>query len=214
MEFDNIIKIRLFNIFKKMIIIILGGIGSGKTLSAVKEIVDNKQFALTNFKLKNVENYHRLKISDILVKDEKKYRVNWDFWEDIRKKHKNYSIFLDEIHNIIHSRRSMTSVNIQMSKWVSQIRKILADHPTNHLYLISQTARKIDVDFRDLAQIVILCRKYEFGSIVLIKQMWFEGMQNYEFGRKKLMTRFWGNKYYRYFKTGELVTFSDADKFL
>jgi hypothetical protein len=59
-----------------MIIIILGGIGSGKTLTAVKEIVDNKQYALTNFKLKNVKNYHRLKIADILIKEDKKYKVN------------------------------------------------------------------------------------------------------------------------------------------
>lgn len=197
-----------------MIIIILGGIGSGKTLSAVKDIVDNKQYALTNFKLKNIRNYHRLKISDILVKEEKKYRVNWEFWENVRSSHKNYSIFLDEIHNIIHSRRSMSSVNIQMSKWVSQIRKILADHPTNHLYIISQTVRKIDVDFRDLAQIVILCRKYQLGYRTIIRQTWFNGMRDYEIGRKKLMTKFYGNKYFKYFKTGELVTFSDAEEFL
>ncbi len=197
-----------------MIIIILGGIGSGKTLSAVKEIVDNDQFCLTNFKLKNVKNYHRMKISDILIKDEKKYRVNWKFWEDMRKKHKRYSIFLDEIHNIIHARRSMSSVNIRMSQWVSQIRKILADHPTNHLYLISQTARKIDIDFRDLAQIVIHCRKYEIGKRVIIKQNWYDGMSAYEFGRKKIITRFMANRYFKYFKTGELVTFSDAEDYI
>jgi hypothetical protein len=101
-----------------------------------------------------------------------------------------------------------------MSKWVSQIRKILADHPTNHLYLISQTARKIDVDFRDLAQIVILCRKYELGYRIIIRQTWFNGMTDYTFGRKKLTSKFWGNRYFKYFKTGELVTFSDAEEFL
>lgn len=197
-----------------MIIIIIGGIGSGKTLSVVKEVVDNDNYVLTNFKLKNIKNYHRLKIGDILKKDDKKFSVNWDFWEKLRSKHERYSIFIDEIHNIIHSRRSMSNVNIQMSKWVSQIRKILADHPKNHLYIISQTERKIDVDFRDLAQIVIVCRKYQIGNRVYIKQTWFNGMQDYYNGRKKLVTKFLGNDYFRYFNTDELVTFSDADEFL
>ncbi len=197
-----------------MIIIILGGIGSGKTLSAVKEIIDNKQFCLTNFKLKNTRNYHRLKVSDILLKEENKFRVNWEFWESMRKKHKNYSIFLDEIHNIIHARRSMSNVNIQMSKWVSQIRKILSDHPTNHLYLISQTIRKIDVDFRDLAQIIIQCRKFQFGTRTVIRQQWFNGMQSYESNRKAFTSKFVGNKYFKFFKTDELVTFSDAEDFI
>jgi hypothetical protein len=101
-----------------------------------------------------------------------------------------------------------------MSKWVSQIRKILADHPTNHLYIISQTVRKIDVDFRDLAQIVILCRKYIVGYRVVIKNKWYDGMQAYESGKSALSSKFYGNKYFKYFKTGELVTFSDADDFL
>lgn len=197
-----------------MIIIILGGIGSGKTLSAVKEIVDNRQYSLTNFKLINIKHYHRLKVSDILIKEEKKYRVNWEFWENIRSSHKNYSIFLDEIHNVIHSRRSMSSMNIQMSKWVSQIRKILADHPTNHLYIISQTIRKIDVDFRELAQIIILCRKYIYRNRTIIRQQWFNGIEDFEAGHKRLTTKFYGNPYFKHFKTGELVTFSDAEEFI
>jgi len=129
-----------------MIIILLGGIGSGKSLSAVKEIIDTNQYALTNFNLMGIKNFHRIKFADIIKKEKKGLKVNWEFWEDVRRKHKNYSIYLDEIHNIIHSRRAMSKTNILMSKWVSQIRKILSDSPNNHLYLISQTMRKIDVD--------------------------------------------------------------------
>lgn len=198
-----------------MIIVLLGGIGSGKTLSAVKEIVDNEQYALTNFKLKKVKNYHRIKISDIIMKDDKgKLSVNWDFWEKMRKKHKSYSIYLDEIHNIIHARRSMSRMNIQMSKWVSQIRKVLADHPTNHLYIISQTKRKIDIDFRDLSQIVIDCTSYEVGDNIIIKQKWYDGMPSYEFGKKTFTKAFRGNKYFNFFDTNEMVTFSDAEDFI
>lgn len=86
----------------------LGGIGSGKTLSAVKEIHNRNQFAITNFKT-NFNNYHRIKIEDIIqyTDDKKKSaKVNWKFWEEVKSKHKSYSIYLDEVHNLIHSRRS------------------------------------------------------------------------------------------------------------
>lgn len=202
-----------------MIIILLGGIGSGKSLSVVKEIVDKKQYALTNFNLKNISNFHRIKVSDILVRIENDkgkvdFKVNWDFWEKIRKKNKNYSIYLDEIHNIIHARRSMSKVNILMSKWVSQIRKILSDTPNNHLYLISQTLRKIDVDFRDLAQIFIWCRKFEINGNVYIKQYWYNGIESYLMNKRSAVKVFKGNGYFKYYKTGEMITFSDAEKFL
>lgn len=199
-----------------MIICLLGGIGSGKTLSAVKFIADNRQFALTNFKLKNIKDYHRIKVSDIIIKDEEKKKlvVNWDYWEKIRKSQTSFSIYLDEIHNIIHSRRSMSRINILMSKWVSQIRKILSDHPTNHLYIISQTASKIDKDFRDLAQVIIYCQKQEKKKKVYIKQSYYNSMFNLDIGRKRAIKVFCGNPYFRFYKSTELVTFADAEEYI
>jgi len=197
-----------------MIIILLGGIGSGKSLSAVKEIIDTNQYALTNFNLMGIKNFHRIKFADIIKKEKKGLKVNWEFWEDVRRKHKNYSIYLDEIHNIIHSRRAMSKTNILMSKWVSQIRKILSDSPNNHLYLISQTMRKIDVDFRDLAQIIIWCKKIIRRNRVFIKQYWFNGFDSFVMERKYLTRGFLGNRYFKYYKTGEMVTFTDAEEYL
>jgi len=197
-----------------MIILILGGVGSGKTLSVVKEIINNNQYALTNFNLQNIDNYHRIKVKDIITKNKKACAVNWKFWEKIRNTHKNYSIYLDEVHNIIHSRRSMSKVNIVMSKWVSQIRKILSDSPNNHLYLISQTLRKIDIDFRDLSQLVCRCRKYEFGGKIYIKQEWFAGVEDYLMGIKRYAFRFQANPYYKYYDRLGLVTFEDAEEYV
>lgn len=206
-----------------MIIIILGGIGSGKTLSVVKEIIDKKSLAYTNFKLKDIKNYHRISVSDIIKKDtvtemnqrkKERLRVNWEFWEDVRKGKKDYSIYLDEIHNIIHSRRAMSKVNILMSKWVSQIRKILSDNPVNHLYIISQTIRKIDIDFRELAQIIVYCRKYVIKGKVYIKQYWYDSIDNFIFGRYKLKKVFLGNNYFKYYDSTALVTFEDAEEFI
>lgn len=198
-----------------MIITILGGIGSGKTLSVVKEIKDKNQFPLVNFRLDNIK-YHRLKFLDILLQDEKnKYcGVNWDFWDIIRKKHRNYSIYLDEIHNIVSSRQSMSRRNVLMSKWLSQIRKILSDSKTNHLYIISQTSRKIDVDFRELAQWFVLCKKYNINGKIWIKQYYYKGYDNFMIGHSHFRKVFLGNPYFKYYDTKEMVRFSDGEDYL
>lgn len=203
-----------------MIIIYLGGIGSGKTLGCVKDIIDNNQYAVTNFKLNLPDKqFYRIKVSDI-IKHEKigkasKYGVNWGFWSDMLKAHPNYSIYLDEVHNIVHARRSMSHMNIQMSKWISQIRKILADKPKNHLFLISQTIRKIDVDFRELAQIVVKCSKVDTTKgRVLFRQDFYSSVDNYLCGIKRCTKIFNGKHYYPYYNYKELVTFEDVDEYL
>jgi len=101
-----------------------------------------------------------------------------------------------------------------MSKWVSQIRKILQDNPNNHLYLISQTERKIDVDFRELAQIIIYNIKQKIGEHIFIKQYWYEGIENYEINKCRLKTRFYANPYFKNYDYLGLVTFKDAEEFI
>lgn len=198
---------------KKMIISIIGGIGSGKTLSAVKEIIDYQNFPITNFRLKTI-NYHRLKYPDIIETKDKKLTVNWKFWESIRKNHNFYSIFLDEAHNIINARTSMSKNNIILSRWISQIRKILSDHPRNHIYIITQKPRKIDVNFRDLTQVVIECEKLEQNNKVYIIQRYYEGFDNYYLNRLKAKLIYRAEKYFQFFNTNEMVKFSDADEYV
>ncbi len=207
-----------------MIICYIGGIGSGKTLSIVKEIVDRKNYPITNFDLKKIK-FHRLSFDDLITTDEileegqKKpkiiKKVNWAFWEGIRKKHKYFSVYLDEAHNIINARASMSKSNILLSKWVSQIRKVLSDDPVNHLYIITQKPRKIDINFRDLTQIVINCSCIEFkkGKIYIV-QDFYDGFDAYYEGRKKARTWFKANPYFKYYDTKEMVTFSDADIYI
>ncbi len=207
-----------------MIFLYLGGIGSGKTLSAIKYIVDNHQFCYTNFAMKNYEDYHRIKFEDIIkteveeVEGKRKPRViknvNWDFWEKARKKHNSFSIVLDEVHNIMHSRTSMTKTNILMSKWISQIRKILSDHPENHLILISQKIRKIDVDARELAQAIIQCKKIELDEGTFIIQDIFGDIDHYMFGRRMGRKIYRGEQYFKYYDMLDLVTFEDAEQFI
>jgi len=201
-----------------LIICFLGGIGSGKTLSIVREIITRKIYPFTNFNL-NVS-HHRLMFSDIVnIETDEKGRnrltgVNWAYWEDVVKKHKHYSIFLDEMGGVISARTSMSKKNILITKWLSQIRKILQDSESNHIYFISQTARQVDVIFRELAQVIVHCRTRKVAGELYIIQDYYNGIENFYAcvcaGRKY----FKAAPYYKYYNRNEMVRFSDGEDYL
>lgn len=205
-----------------MIVVFLGGIGSGKTLSAIREIRKRKQFVFTNFNIKQIKDYHRIKFTDVIIPGEKKsdYDVNWKFWEKQRSKHDYFSIYLDEVHNIIDARASNTVINRLMSKWVSQIRKITSDTTQNNLFLISQKIRRIDVNFRELAHVFVECRKVQTFDKndkpvkTFIVQDYFNGIDNYEKDRRACRLAFRAEPYYKYYDTTEMVKFSDVETYI
>lgn len=196
-----------------MIIAFIGNVGSGKTVSMVKSIVDYKGVAYTNFNLKDCD-YTRLKFEDLIILKNEKKDVNWKKWDEIRGKHKYFSIFLDEVDELINARASMTKRNMLLSRWVAQIRKILKDNPDNHLFISTQTPRKIDVNFRDLTHIVVRCKKIEKGNKVFIVQDYYEGFDDWNNGVKSAKKYFLANKYFKYYDTNEMVYFEDAEKYL
>lgn len=108
----------------------------------------------------------------------------------------------------------MTKTNILMSRWISQIRKILQDNPKNHIYLISQTMRKIDVDFRELAQLIAVCRKYQIKEKTYIKRTWYAGINGYMTGKKLRTDAFLGNPYFKNYTTEEIIKFSDLGEYI
>ena len=201
-----------------MIIFIIGNIGSGKTICGVREIVTSGNFPIVNFKLKGLK-YHRLRFSDIIttVEDEKGKKtmsVNWDFWNDFKTKHKNFSIFLDEAHSIISSRNSHSKQNQLLSNWIAQIRKILSDSMTNHIYIISQRIRRIDINFRELCHIVITCEKVEHKDKIYILLKYYDGVEGYENNSIKGKVLFSANQYFKYYNTLEMVQFSDGGEYV
>lgn len=186
-----------------MINIISGGVGSGKSVTAVKHAVDEAKHnkILTNFRLKKISHY-RLKKNDIIKRFHDKKRkiidskVNWDFWE----KHRNCDIFLDEVHNIINARNAMSKQNKLMSEWLSQIRKVwgasgdqnlidklrrvsnnafskiidAAIAKSNNIWLITQRPRKLDVNFRELSHCLVQCNKVQRGKdVFILNNYWF-----------------------------------------
>jgi len=143
-----------------MIKIICGGIGSGKTLKATKSIIDSHYITFGNYKILNKNNYHRLKFSDIILQEDKNLRLNWEFWKTTTKKYGGFNIVLDEIHNIMHSRRSMSKNNIILSQWVAQIRKVLGSSEKHDFICISQETDRIDSSIRDLTNEIVYCDKF------------------------------------------------------
>lgn len=94
----------------------VGGIGSGKSISLIKEIVDRDRKSYTNFKLYNLKNYERLKVQNLVkqVKEKEtgkiRYMVNYDYWDKQLKKDTGFDIYIDEIHNIANSRTGQKSL--------------------------------------------------------------------------------------------------------
>jgi len=158
-----------------MIIALLGNIGSGKSVSMTKKIVDNNKPCFVNFNLKH-PNAKRIKkehiVTSNVVRVKKngepvlEHKVNWDFWNKARKELGDFHIAIDELHNLAHSRQSITKWNTLFSIWISQIRKLLGSSETTHIYLVSQRLGRIDVAFRDLIHIIIACYKQETKQVL------------------------------------------------
>lgn len=152
-----------------MIFGIVGGVGTGKTVSAVKTMIDSPKYCFCNFDVKS-KNVTRIKKDHIMTEEQTgetprgkpimQKSINWKFWNRQLKKKGEYHILLDEVHNLFHSRQSMAKWNVLGTMWFSQIRKVLGNSETTHIYLISQKISRIDVAFRDLIHGIILCEKF------------------------------------------------------
>lgn len=147
-----------------MIKLYLGNIGSGKTASAVRDMLHgNKNIPYyTNIEPKKkrlLPNVNVIK-SSMIVKKELisiskngkevyKYSLNQDFWKDVKKP---INVIIDEAHNLFNSRRAMSKVNIIMGEWIAMLRRILGQSDAGYgdLVMITQLWRRIDVIAREM----------------------------------------------------------------
>lgn len=230
-----------------MIRIILGNIGSGKTLTTVKEIMNSPFIVYSNVGVKH-PNLIRLKFSHIIAdkqigetksgKPIMKKVVNWNYWREAIKKHKYFHVYIDELHNIMPSRLSMSKQNIVMAQWVAQIRKVTGSSEMVDLVVVSQELQRIDVTIRDLASELMFCQKIE--KLPFVKTQVLENrklkwkklpktyvLHNYFLGdgnvsrywqwrdmEKKTYdyrTYFYANPFMKYYDTYELVEFGESE---
>ena len=221
-----------------MIIAVIGGIGSGKSVYATKKVIESPHHCFVNFNIRT-NNSTRIR-KDMIVetlttgttktgKPIQEKAVNFDFWNKQLKTYGNFNIFLDEVHNLIHSRQAMTKWNTLASIWISQIRKILGDKEETAIYLISQRLKRIDIAFRDLLHHLIYCEKVPTGHfaktnimhkgavttkllpLIMIRQLHFIGTyctdkyEAYKYGAKSydFKTQFYANPYFQYYDSYE-----------
>ena len=151
-----------------MIRIFLGNLGSGKTISAVREMVinqDSGRTTYTNIVTKNIKNVIRIQPQDIITKSGDKkpsYDLNVDFWNT---RDKPLNILWDEVHLTANSRMSMSKVNMILSRFIAMARRITGfdDRGYGHFTFIAQKDRTIDVNIRDLCNEII----YHIGRWIL-----------------------------------------------
>ena len=193
-----------------MIKIILGNIGSGKTLTAVMKMKQMGEIIFTNIDVKG-DNIIRLRydmiIKDVIVGERKdgsqitKKAVNWEFWREALGKYGNFHIVIDEIANVFSSRRSMHSGSVCFQQWVAQIRKITGSSEKCHFIVITQEISRVDVALRELAQEIIYCEKMQTHTLVLTKcleqgklinkQIPVTYIFNYYFSGEMVIQRYW-----------------------
>jgi len=147
----------------------LGNIGSGKTLSAVKEMVDNiggityytnikpKKKKLTPW-IKNIKptmivkkELLRMKKTGEAVFD---FKLNTEFWRDDAQK--PCTVVLDEFHSIMNPRRSMSKINIIVGDFIALLRRVIGEDPMieGDLIIITQIGRRVESIVRDMAHLV------------------------------------------------------------
>ena len=150
------------------IMLYMGYLGSGKTLSAVRNAAFSPMNTYTNIKVKRQITTTLITKHQILkeeVTKEKKdgtkeygYSVNFDYWELQKKKHRNgFNIVIDEAHSIIDARTSMSKINRAAKKWASSLRKIISCRDgVGDVTFVSQLPRGVDVWVKEL------CNQYRW----------------------------------------------------
>lgn len=117
---------------------LVGNTGSGKTL-AISILASSLKMPLyANYKL-NLPNYHPLSLIDVI---------------DLEM---NIHIFIDEAYTWLESRSSGRAINKYFSYIIFQGRKT-----HTNVFLTAQLFGSVDVRFRDLSDVVIVCK--EFGN--------------------------------------------------
>ena len=122
-----------------LLIFIQGRRGTGKSLFATAVTMSYPHEVMANFKI-DVPNYKRISFTDIV------------------KHRKQRLVILDEAYNVADSRRSGSNINVILSHFVFQSRKLKAD-----LIIICQENSSIDLRLRDLADFIIETRLVKDG---------------------------------------------------
>lgn len=141
--------------------IMVGNVGSGKTASMVKEMLDNSRLHYyTNIKtdLKNCTliNSSMICKKELLGttksgKENYRFTLNLDYWKRLKG---SVNVVLDEAHEIINARRSMSKPTQVILSWLALLRRVLGGNSRNYgdLILITQVPERLDVIAREMSR--------------------------------------------------------------
>ena len=150
------------------IILVLGNIGSGKTLTIVREMVRNDQGLkfytnITPAKPRLTPHIKKINASMIVLKELKatkkkrdgteepvyEFKLNKEFWKSIDEP---ITIVLDEVHTMFDARRGFSKVNNIFGDFLAMLRRVIGEDPMvqGDLILITQLSRRVDVIGRDM----------------------------------------------------------------
>jgi predicted Zn-ribbon and HTH transcriptional regulator len=206
-----------------MIKIYIGGVGSGKTLYSVREIIKNlggfKNYS--NIKIKNndvktefltnehfFKNFEYDKNGDLI---KSKLKLNIEFWQNIKD---DINVVLDEAHTLFNARRSMTKINILLTNWVALIRKLLGTNPNSEgdLILITQLWYRLDNITRDMAKQVKYFVRHNKKECEKCGLIWAETSDDYE--QLKYCPKCENNKLKKYDFLIEVFVFNSIKNFI
>jgi hypothetical protein len=141
-----------------LIRIFIGKGGSGKTLSAAKEIYFNPDIHyISNIKTHDMPNNTLLKGSDLILRKlvkvkksgEPVYSVqfNEDYWVKMKERGDMINIFVDEVQNCYDARRSMSHESKIMNDFIALMRKIVSNNDNMHgcFTMITQLDMRLDI---------------------------------------------------------------------
>lgn len=190
-----------------MIVGIIGGIGSGKTLTMTKLLFDDYKKGydiFTNFGIKFEQFDKELEKHGVVNK------LDNEFFENYAKSKFNIinsTVAIDEAHVFIDSRRAASPRNKVFSKFITQSRKRSVD-----LYYTTQdkstfhfeTSGQVDLRLRKLTDYIVFCSLYSINGKVFVVNEWYDNALLY-IGRKV----FHGNPYFSKYDTNEIIDISD-----
>ena len=144
-----------------MIKLYFGNIGSGKTASCVREMMQRtymKTYSniLTNKLTNNIVIKRDMLIKKEFIKQVKEKNIyaesfNENYWKEVIKKDKNVNVIIDEAHTIYNSRRAMSKQNIIFSDFLAMLRRIIGNDAMSNLILVSQLSRRLDPIVKEMA---------------------------------------------------------------
>lgn len=180
-----------------------GGIGSGKTVSLIRDLYPlRKTQILTNIGLnkKVFKTYKMITLEDI-----KNYR-NWEY--------NNMTVVLDELHTLLDSRKSFTDINIILSYWFLQSRK-----RNVNILGTTQFIHQIEKRVRNNIDYLINCscyKKYNKNSQYVDEKgiptnfYVYQNLYNHSKNKYTRKDLFFANEYFYLYDTYEIVDFSNT----